>query len=98
MPILRQHDMLMRLDQAVDERHDLIAAFDGESAARAKVVLHVDNDKDGVIHHGSLHLNSRASDQTLGTAQMRHIEHFTIQTNNAAISGFGKSRHYAPGL
>ncbi len=40
--------MRRRVDEAIDGRHDLIAALDRESAAGAEVVLQIDNDQ-GVV-------------------------------------------------
>jgi hypothetical protein len=42
--------MRRRVDEAIDGRHDLIAALDRESAAGAEVVLQIDNDQ-GVVRH-----------------------------------------------
>ena len=44
MPVLRQHDMVVAGDQAVDRGNDLVAARHRKRAARAEVVLHVDDD------------------------------------------------------
>ena len=51
MPVLRQHDMVVAAHQAVDQRHDRARAWDGESAALAEVVLHVDHDQRLVRHY-----------------------------------------------
>jgi hypothetical protein len=43
MPILREHDMREIAGQPVHHRHDLVATRHGERAARAEIVLHVDD-------------------------------------------------------
>ncbi len=45
MPVLREDDVLEALAQLVDQRDDLVAAFDGERTARAEVVLDVDDEE-----------------------------------------------------
>ncbi len=45
VPILRQHDMGERRGEAVDERHDLIAARNGKRTAGHEIILHVDNEQ-----------------------------------------------------
>ncbi len=45
VPVLRQHPHLVVRKQRVDRRHDLVAAGDGKCAARAEIVLHVDDDQ-----------------------------------------------------
>jgi hypothetical protein len=42
MPILGQHDVVEALGQAIDDGHDVIAIGNGQSPARAEIVLHVD--------------------------------------------------------
>ena len=49
MPILRQHDVLKVLRKLVDYRHDLIAVRHGKRAARAEIVLYVDDNEDVVV-------------------------------------------------
>ncbi len=58
MPVLRQHDMRRRLDEAIDGRNDFVSAVDCECAARAEVVLHIDDDQ-GFVSHGLLAIPSR---------------------------------------
>ncbi|GFP63398.1 hypothetical protein BCBD1442_27560 [Brucella ceti] len=53
MPILRDHDIFAFPDQAVDDRDDFIATFDGQGAAGAKIILDVDNHK-CMADHGML--------------------------------------------
>ena len=52
VPVLRQHDRGEALAQLVDERDDLVAAGDRQAAARAEIVLNVDDDQcsPGVDH------------------------------------------------
>src|SRR6188508_1089971 len=45
MPVLGDDDVLELAREAIDERHDLVAALHFERAARAEVVLHVDDDQ-----------------------------------------------------
>ncbi len=54
MPVLRQHDMVELADQPVDSREDRVAVCHGELAARAKIVLHVDDDQ-CLAAHATLH-------------------------------------------
>ncbi len=46
MPVLRQHDVAKPRGEAIDDRHDLIAARHRERAARTEIVLHVHDDED----------------------------------------------------
>ena len=48
VPVLRQHHAVESRGEAVDDRHDLVAARNGKRAAGAKIVLHVDDDEDVV--------------------------------------------------
>ena len=41
MPILRQHDMLKTVGEAIDDRHDRIAVGNRKRAAGAEIVLHI---------------------------------------------------------
>lgn len=45
MPVLRGHDQVIVRLEAIDQRHDLIAFGHGEGAARAEVVLDIDDDE-----------------------------------------------------
>ena len=45
VPILRHHDVLEVLGDAVDDRNDLIAVFDRKAAAGQETVLHVDHNE-----------------------------------------------------
>ena len=45
MPVLGQHQVGEALGEAVDDGDHLIAARDRETAARAEIVLHVDDEK-----------------------------------------------------
>ena len=49
VPVLRQQDVVEARRDAVDDRDDLVAALDGERAAGQKVVLDVDDEKDGIL-------------------------------------------------
>ena len=49
MPILRQHHMGKLRGQAIDQRHDLVAAGHREAAARTEVVLDVDDQQDILV-------------------------------------------------
>ena len=52
VPVLRQHHAVEPRGEAVDDRHDLVAARNGKGAAGAKIVLHVDDDEDVVAVDG----------------------------------------------
>ena len=45
VPVLGQDDVLEIMHELVDDGHDLVAARDGERAARAEIVLQIDNDQ-----------------------------------------------------
>jgi hypothetical protein len=45
VPILRHHDVLEVLGDAVDDRNDLIAVFDRKAAAGQEAILHVDHNE-----------------------------------------------------
>jgi hypothetical protein len=49
MPVLRQHNMGKLCCQRVDHGHDFVAARHREAAARAKIMLDVDNQEDVVL-------------------------------------------------
>src|SRR3954464_7780409 len=55
MPVLRQHDMAKALRHPVDCRHHRVAVTDRQCTARAKIILHVDNEKQ-VVMRVDLHL------------------------------------------
>ena len=57
MPILRQHDVLVVGDQAIDPRDDGIGAGYRQRAAVAEIVLHVDDDQ-GLVGHGAMSPNA----------------------------------------
>src|SRR5262249_7035533 len=46
MPILRQHYVPETRGDAIDDRHDLIAARNGKLTARAEVILDIDDQQD----------------------------------------------------
>ncbi len=46
MPVLCQDDVLERSGDAIDKRNDFIGPGNGERAASAEVLLHVDHEKD----------------------------------------------------
>ena len=48
MPVLSKNDVLESRRDAMDGRDDLVAAGNGERAAGAKIILHVDNEEDVV--------------------------------------------------
>jgi hypothetical protein len=50
MPVLRQHDVVVAADQAIDHRHDGVGARDSQGATLAKIVLHIDNNQHLVRH------------------------------------------------
>ena len=53
VPVLRQHHVLEAAREAVDERHHLVAARHRELAARAEIILHIDDEEDvGFLPHG----------------------------------------------
>ena len=61
VPILGQRDMRKTRGQAIEQRHDLVAARDRKLAARAEVVLNIDDQQNvaiagshGLAHDGSL--------------------------------------------
>jgi hypothetical protein len=56
VPVLREHDVLERGRQAVDERDDLIAFLHRQRAARGKAVLYVDHEENVLC--GRLHLGA----------------------------------------
>ena len=62
MPVLRQHEMLEILGQRVDQRHHLVAARNGKRAARAEIVLHIDDDQR--LFHAALHAVTGKSPET----------------------------------
>jgi hypothetical protein len=45
VPVLREHHVLERARQAVDQRDDLVAAAHGQRAAGDEAVLHVDDEQ-----------------------------------------------------
>jgi hypothetical protein len=45
VPILGQDDMFELVHEPVDDGHDFVAADDGERAARAEIVLQIDDDQ-----------------------------------------------------
>ena len=45
VPILSQHDVWKPLCETIDERHDLVTLRHRKSSTRAKVILHVDHEK-----------------------------------------------------
>jgi hypothetical protein len=49
MPVLRQHHVLEALTQPADERHHLVAPRHREPAARAEVVLYIDDQQDVAV-------------------------------------------------
>ena len=49
VPVLRQHHMRESRGQAIDQRHDLVAARHRQPAARTEVVLDVDDQQDVAI-------------------------------------------------
>ncbi len=55
MPILRHRDVIEALGQPIDDRHRRIAVGDSQRAARAEIVLHV-NDEQEVVTRLYLHL------------------------------------------
>jgi hypothetical protein len=56
VPILGEYDMLEPGDQVIDLGQDLIAAADRQRAARAEIILHIDDDKDRVFGGHACHL------------------------------------------
>ena len=54
MPVLGQDHVAEARGQAVDDRHDLVAARHGERAARAEIVLDVDDEQDVLLADRSL--------------------------------------------
>jgi hypothetical protein len=46
MPILRQHHVSEARGDAIDDRDDFIAARNGKFAARAEVILDIDDQQD----------------------------------------------------
>ncbi len=50
VPVLRGHDQVEPVDEAVDDRHDGVAVRHGQRPAGQEVVLHVDDDQGG--RHG----------------------------------------------
>jgi hypothetical protein len=55
MPVLRQHDVAKPPGDPVDRRHDRVAVIDRQSATRAEIILHV-NDEKQVVMGANLHL------------------------------------------
>ncbi len=51
VPVLRQNDILERLRNGVDQRHDLVTLLNGEAPAGHEAVLHIYDDE-GVIRTG----------------------------------------------
>ena len=49
VPILGQHHVLEARGQAVDQRHDLVAARHRKAAAGAEIVLDVDHQQDVAV-------------------------------------------------
>jgi hypothetical protein len=54
MPILRDRDMPEKLRQPIDDRNDGVALTNRQSAARAEIILHVD-DKQQIVAGPNLH-------------------------------------------
>ena len=55
MPILGQHDMAEALGKAIDDRHHGIAVGNCKRAARAEIVLHVDDQQQIFVAGPDLH-------------------------------------------
>ena len=53
MPVLRHDEMVEILRQRVDQRHHLVAASNRKRAARAEIVLYIDDDQR--LFHATLH-------------------------------------------
>jgi hypothetical protein len=59
MPVLGQHHVTKPLDETIDDRHHRVAVGNRERAARAEIILHVDDEKQ-IIRlnlHRPLHWN-----------------------------------------
>ena len=50
VPVLRQDDMVEADHVAIDQWNDVIAACDRQCAARAEIILHIDNNQNFVFH------------------------------------------------
>jgi hypothetical protein len=83
MPVLRQHHVAEPRGQCIDQRHDLVAARNGEASLGTEVVLHVDNQEDVVVadrkllsHGGTLSCGARR----LSTSVARCVSASAIRT------------------
>src|SRR5690606_29414751 len=80
VPVLRQDHMVELADQAINQRHDLVAAIYGERAAGAKIVLQVDDDQGVGAHQESpSQLLPGRSTQTQRSASCRRVISFAYE-------------------
>jgi len=58
MPVLRQHDMVETLTEAIDDRHHGVAISNRQRTVGAEIILHIDDQQHIVI--ADLHIGTCA--------------------------------------
>ena len=82
MPVLRQHDVAKPRGEAIDDRHDLIAARHRERAARTEIILDVHDDEDvsAVDRRAFLHCGAFSDCSRRSTSAARSLSSSATST------------------